>query len=50
VKVEAADLSQLAIQDHKAVSARVVGAELFINSKRPKAKLRWPSKVLLAPG
>ena len=30
VKVEAADLSQLAIQDRKVISVRVVGVELFI--------------------
>jgi hypothetical protein len=30
VKVEAADLSQLTIQDPKAVSVRVVGVALFI--------------------
>jgi hypothetical protein len=40
VKVEPADLSQLAIQDRKVVSVRVVGWLSSKSSKRPKAKLR----------
>jgi hypothetical protein len=39
VKVEVADLSQLAIQDRKVVSVRVVGWLSSKSSKRPKAKL-----------
>jgi hypothetical protein len=38
VKVEAADLSQLTIQDRKAVSVHVVGVALFINFEEVEGK------------
>jgi hypothetical protein len=39
VKVEAADLSQLATQDPKAVSARVAGVALFIKFEEAEGEI-----------
>jgi hypothetical protein len=39
VKVEAADLSQLTIQDRKVVSVRVVGVALFIKFEEVEGEI-----------